>query len=95
MKLSMIVTITSCAPNRAFSVPGMAPITPPPAAAARMQSGTAIRAGVPAPSARPSAAAAKPPAASWLSAPMLNSPARRPSDTASPVKISVVALNNT
>jgi hypothetical protein len=32
------------------------------------------------------------PAASWLSAPMLNSPARNPSATASPVKTSVVAL---
>ena len=31
-------------------------------------------------------------AASWLSAPMLNNPARRPSATASPVNTSVVAL---
>ena len=88
----MIVTITSLAPNRALSAPGTAPTSPPPSAAARMHSGTASSPGVPTGSASPTSAAAKPPAASWLSPPMLNSPARAPIAKASPVKVSVVAL---
>ena len=91
-KLSMIVTITSLAPNFALSAPGTAPTRPPPAAAASRQASAAIGHGSPAGSTSPAAAAAKPPAAIWLSAPMLNNPARSGSATASPVQMSVVAL---
>ena len=93
MKLSMIVTITSLAPKRALSTPGnCADDATAEAAATRHAERMAITAGVPAGSASPMSAARKPPLASWLSAPMLNSPARMPNATASPVNVSVVAL---
>ncbi|OGF23154.1 MAG: hypothetical protein A2V63_05345 [Candidatus Eisenbacteria bacterium RBG_19FT_COMBO_70_11] len=60
MKLSMIVLITSCAPKRALSTPGMNPQAPPAAAAASRQSGSSAIAGSPA-SAAPTSAAANPP----------------------------------
>ena len=47
MKFSMIVTITSCAPNRALRYAGTAPTTPPAAPAAIMQRRTAKMSGVP------------------------------------------------
>ncbi|MDQ3674186.1 MAG: hypothetical protein M3365_07410, partial [Gemmatimonadota bacterium] len=64
MKLSMIVTITSCAPNRVFRYAGTDPTSPPAAPAATMQRGSAKMSGVPDGSASPASAAANPPAAS-------------------------------
>ena len=92
MKLSMIVVITSCAPNFALSTPGTPPTTAPPNAAATMYTGSVTIAGSPAGNTRPIIPAMNPPAASWLSAPMLNNPARSPTATARPVHVSVVAL---
>src|SRR4051794_6513511 len=95
MKFNMIVVITSCAPNRDLRTPGTPPTTPPPTAAATRYTGSVSNAGNPDGSARPTNAATNPPAATWLSAPMLNNPARRPTATASPVNVNVVALYNT
>jgi hypothetical protein len=92
MKLSMIVTITSCAPKRALSAPGTAPTALPARQAAATHSTTAIATGVPAGSQSPAMAAPNPPAASCPSPPMLNIPARIAIATASPVQVSVVAL---
>ena len=39
MKFSMIVLITSCEPNRAFKMPGIAPQTPPATIAATKHNG--------------------------------------------------------
>ncbi len=91
----MIVVITSCAPNFAFRAPGIPPTIPPPVAAASMKTGRTASHGSPAGRIKPINAAQNPPAASWLSAPTLKSPARKPIDTAKPVKVSVVVLYNT
>jgi len=95
MKLSMIVTITSCAPNLVLRYAGTDPTAPPARPAAIMHIGKASTSGVPTGSASPVSAAANPPAASWLSLPILNKPARRPNETARPVKARVVALYKT
>src|SRR4051812_20250701 len=50
----MIVTITSCAPNRALSTPGTAPTRPPPSAAASRYTGRQSSAGIPPPQPPPS-----------------------------------------
>jgi hypothetical protein len=88
----MIVTITSLGPKRALSTPGTAPT----ASAAERRGEHAHRARRAPPgvrrSASPPARPRSPPAASWLSPPMLNMPARRRDANASPVKVSVVAL---
>ena len=47
MKLSMIVVITSCAPNFALSAPGTPPTMPPPIAAATRYTGSVTSAGSP------------------------------------------------
>ena len=47
MKLSMIVTMTSCAPNLVLRYAGTAPTTPPAQPAAIMQRGSARMSGVP------------------------------------------------
>ena len=91
MKLSMMVVMTSWAWKRALSHPQSAPSS---AAVATPQSTAAIRpspAGDPE-SAEPATAMAKAPAITWPSAPMLNSPARSPRATESPVKMSGVDL---
>ncbi len=48
MKFIMIVVMTSWAPNRALSTPGIPPQTPPASTAARQQRGTSSTAGSPA-----------------------------------------------
>ena len=48
MKFIMIVVMTSCAPNRALSTPGIAPHTAPERMAVRKQSGMSIQADHPA-----------------------------------------------
>ena len=53
MKLSMIVVITSCAPNFALSAPGIPPTIPPPIAAAMRYTGSVTSAGSPAGSSEP------------------------------------------
>ena len=53
------------------------PPSPPPIIAASRHIGMASHGGMPAGSSKPSAPAQNPPAASWLSAPMLNRPARK------------------
>ena len=91
-KFSMIVLITSCAPKRALSTPGIAPQPAPAAAAASSASGSCTPAGRPV-SEAPARPAAKPPRYIWPSTPMLNRPARKPSATASPVNSRGVARN--
>ena len=72
-----------------------APAAAPARNAATRQSGSATIAGVPAGSAMPQIPAANAPSTACPSAPTLNSPAWNGSATASPVKISGVALNST
>src|SRR6266550_1535808 len=57
MKLSMIVVITSCAPNFALRTPGTPATTPPPAAAAIKYNGNVSSAGNPDGSNKPTIAA--------------------------------------
>ena len=64
MKFSMIVVITSCAPNLALSAPGTAPTAAPPAAAATMKTGNVRNEFIPVGSSNPTSAATNPPAAS-------------------------------
>ena len=53
MKLSMIVVITSCAPNRALSCPAAPPTTPPPNADAATYTGSVTIQGKPGGSSKP------------------------------------------
>ena len=90
MKFIMIVVMTSCAPNRALSTPGIPPHTPPASTAAKQQSGTNRIAGSP-PKVIPTQAVAKEAMYSWPSAPMFSRPQRKATATARPVKMSGVA----
>ena len=81
MKFIMIVVITSCAPNRALSTPGIAPHAPPERTAARKQSGTSSHAGHPA-NAIPTQAVANAAIVSCPSAPMFSRPQRKATATA-------------
>jgi hypothetical protein len=95
MKFIMMVLMTSWAPVHALSAPGTAPHSAPAAAPAASATGRATSAGVSIGSAPPASAVANAPTASWPSAPMLKSPARKASATDSPVRSSGVALNST
>ena len=84
MLLSMIVTITSCAPVRALSTPGMKPYRPPPTMPASRMIGISRIPGSPASQLQvPTHAATVAPTRSWPSAPMLNRPALNAKATAS------------
>ena len=83
MKFSMIVVTTSWAPVHAFSAPGMKPHAAPKRAPAPMATGIAIQGDAPA-TAAPTAAAPRAPRRNWPWAPILNSPALKPSPTAMP-----------
>ena len=90
MKFSMIVVTTSWAPVHAFSAPGMKPHAAPKRAPAPMATGIAIQGDAPA-TAAPTAAAPTAPRRNWPWAPILNSPALKPSPTAMPARMSGVA----
>ena len=90
MKFSMIVVTTSCAPVHAFSAPGMKPHPAPVRAPAPIATGTAMSGGAPATEA-PTAAAPTAPMRNWPCAPMLKSPALKPSPTAKPPRMSGAA----
>ena len=86
----MIVVITSWAPVRALSTPGIAPYAAPPNTPARIASGICTNPG---PSImNPTKVEAKPPAIICPVAPMLNNPARNATATETPVKINGVEL---
>ena len=80
IRLSMIVVMTSCAPVAALSQPGIAAQAAPASTPARSASGRCMKIGSPWME-NPTATAAMPPAIIWPSAPMLKSPARKPSAT--------------
>ena len=84
-EFSMIVTTTSWAPVNAFSAPGMNPYSAPPSAPAVIAIASAAGAGRSA-TVAPASAAKKPPTSTWPVPPMLNSPALKPTPTASPVR---------
>ena len=86
-EFSMIVTTTSWAPVNALRAPGMNPYSAPPNAPARMATGTAINGGCCA-TREPTSAAKNPPTRTCPVPPMLNSPALKPTPTASPVRTS-------
>src|SRR5919199_534355 len=91
MKFNMIVVITSCAPKYALRKPGMAPHRKP----VRMQASKtrSVPRGPRNPRATPSPAAVMAPIKTCPSPPMLNSPARKATATAMPVKIRGVAFS--
>ena len=90
MLFNMMVVITSCAPVRAFKMPGIAPKIAPPTAPAIIASGTWM---YPGPSiAKPTHKAVMPPASIWPVAPMLKRPALNATATEIPHKISGVEL---
>src|SRR5436190_17925777 len=100
MKFSMIVLITSCEPNFAFRIPGIAPQIPPAATAVKKQSVTSNIVGrlyhdqfsslpkiltiVP-PNLIPTQAVANAATYNCPSAPIFNKPQRNATATASPV----------
>jgi len=86
----MIVVMTSWAPVAARSHPAMEAHAAPASAPARSASGTWMIAGMPA-NEKPTITAAMPPISTWPSAPMLNSPARKPSAMPSPARVSGAA----
>ena len=86
----MIVTMTSWAPVRALSTPGIAPHTAPPRNPNTTASGTWTIIGRPV-NANEANTPKIAPRYSWPSPPMLNRPDRNPSATARPAKISGVA----
>ena len=90
MKFIMIVVITSCAPKRALSTPGIAPHAAPERMAAAKQRGISSHAGQPA-KVIPAQAVANAAMVSCPSAPMLSRPQRKATATARPVKRSGVA----
>jgi hypothetical protein len=89
----MIVVITSSAPTVAFSTPAMPAHTAPTAAAARTASVMCSHPDIPS-DAAPTTIAAYAPIRYWPWPPMLNTPARKASDTARPVRISGAAVTS-
>jgi hypothetical protein len=83
----MIVVMTSCAPVRALSNPGMNPQSAPPTVAARMARIRSTGAGRPPPIPIVTIVANNAPRSSWPSPPMLNMPARNEIATARPTKM--------
>ena len=90
MKFIMIVLMTSWEPRRAFNRPGMAPHAAPLRIAVKHASGIRNQAERLA-NVIPAHAVANAAIVNCPSAPMFSSPQRKPTVTASPVKISGVA----
>ena len=89
----MMVVMTSWAPVKTLSAPGMKPQKAPPAMPARRASGRWMNAGSPS-KLTPTATAATVPMMNCPEAPMLNRPARNATATERPVRISGVILRS-
>jgi hypothetical protein len=94
MPFIMIVVTTSCAPVLTLRMPGIKAHSIPASIAARMINGMRMKEGGPS-SRVATAAAATSETMYWPSTPMLNIPALKATATASPEKISGVAISRT